>query len=204
MSPQTVNAYYDPCLNEICFPAGILQFPFYDINRPAVYNYGLIGVIIGHEITHGYDNHGREFDDKGNMNIWWKEDEIAEFNNLSQNTVERFNSLNALPDLKCNGTLTLGENLADYGGLKMAYNAFKQNEELTDGWEKEFFIAYANAWAGVSTQESIRRMVLNDEHSVNFVRVNGTLPMFNEWYGAFNITEDNALYVSPDKRAQLW
>ena len=86
----------------------------------------------------------------------------------------------------------------------MAYNAFKQNEELTDGWEKEFFIAYANAWAGVSTPESIRRMVLNDEHSVNFVRVNGTLPMFNEWYDAFNITEDNILYVSPDKRAQLW
>lgn len=204
MPPQTVNAYYDPCLNEICFPAGILQFPFYDINRPVVYNYGLIGVIIGHEITHGYDNHGREFDDKGNMNIWWKEDEIAEFNNLSQNTIERFNSLDALPDLKCNGTLTLGENLADYGGLKMAYNAFKQNEELTDGWEKEFFIAYANAWAGVSTPESIRRLVLNDEHSVNFVRVNGTLPMFNEWYDAFDITEDNILYVSPDKRAQLW
>lgn len=205
MNPQSVNAYYNPTTNEICFPAGILQGDFYQYGRAKELNYGGIGVVIGHEMTHGYDNHGRQYDANGNMVCWWKQNEIDKFNELTENTIKHFSEMEVIPGLHGNGELTLGENLADYGGLKIAYQSCKnQSDELEPGWEKRFFIAYATVWAGVNTEEGIRNQVLNNEHSVNFVRVNGTLQMFTPWYEAFNVNENNKLYITPDKRAKIW
>jgi len=204
MYPHDINAYYNATTNEICFPAGILQAPFYDFKQSSAKNYGGIGVIIGHEMTHGYDNHGRQFDLTGNHKVWWKEDEISKFEELTYNTKEHFNSLDVLPGLKCNGSLTLGENLADYGGLKIAYNTCKKFTTMPEGWEKEFFISYALAWAGTTTEELVRNQTMNDPHSVKYMRVNGTLPMFDAWYEVFSITDKDALYVEPDKRAKIW
>lgn len=205
MNPQDVNAYYNPTTNEICFPAGILQGVFYSSNRSDAENYGAIGVIIGHEMTHGYDNNGRQFDKDGNMTMWWKPEEVDKFNELTKHTEEHFNALYVLPDLKCNGTLTLCENLADYGGLKIAYNAAMNTCNTYDvSWDKEFFISYATVWAGVCTEEQIRWETMNDTHSINYIRVNGTLPMFDPWYKAFDIKETDKLYVKPEDRAKIW
>lgn len=203
VSPQTINAYYSPVLNEICFPAGILQGDFYQYGRDDAMNYGAIGVIIGHEMTHGFDNHGRQFDASGNMVTWWNENEIEKFNKLTENTIEHFNNIEVLPDLKANGTLTLGENLADYGGLKIAYNALKAKTEDNEDF-KNFFISYAICWAGITTEEWLRTMTTENEHSVNFLRVNGTLPMFTPWYEAFDIKEKDKLFVPISKRAKIW
>lgn len=203
MSPQNVNAYYNPTTNEICFPAGILQGDFYQYGREAALNYGGIGVVIGHEMTHGYDNHGRQFDADGNMRSWWKDEEVEKFNNLTQNTISHFSEMEVLPGLNGDGTLTLGENLADYGGLKIAYNALLKITNNKEDLQK-FFIAYATVWAGVNTEEGIRHQVLNNEHSVNYVRVNGTLPMFTPWYEVFDIKPTDTLYIDLEKRAKIW
>lgn len=203
MAAHQVNAYYNETSNEICFPAGILQGDFYQYERDKALNYGGIGVVIGHEMTHGFDNHGRQFDSNGNMHQWWTDQEIEKFNKLTENTVEHFNSLDVLPDLKANGTLTLSENLADYGGLKIAFNALKMKTENIEDL-KNFFISYATVWAGINTDESLRLMTLTNEHSANFNRVNGTLPMFDPWYEVFNVTPENKLYVTPNKRAKIW
>lgn len=212
MSPQCVNAYYSQDNNEIVFPAAILQSPFFNANVDPVLNFGAIGVIIGHEMTHGFDNHGRQFDVNGNMFDWWTDEDVDKFNELTKNTEEHFNNLDVLPGLKCNGKLTLSENLADYGGIKIAYNALKNYiEEKGDSyssdkytWQQRFFIAYANVWAGVNTDENIRIANDNNEHSAMHMRVNGILPMFNPWYEAFNINESNELYTEPEKRARIW
>lgn len=208
MSPQTVNAYYSPVNNEIVFPAAILQAPFFSMEQSMAANFGSIGAVIGHEMTHGFDNHGRQFDEDGMLNEWWSESDINAFNNLTERTKEHFNNLEVLPGLKCNGSLTLGENLADYGGLRIAYNAMQEyykNHGINDeNKEKEFFISYAISWAGVNTEESIKEKTLNNEHSVNYMRVNGTLPMFSPWYDAFNITENDKLYIKPENRAKIW
>lgn len=211
MSSQSVNAYYDPINNEICFPAGILQYPYYDINRNIEENYGGIGCIIAHEMTHSLDNHGRLYDKNGILGDWWKEEDSIKFNNLTKNTINRFNNLEALPGLHCNGTLTLGENIADFGGIKISYNALfnilsKQNISNDDIKKrmKTFFIAYANDFAGVTTEESIKTMVSNNEHTIDSLRINGTLPMFNNWYEIFNINENVSLYLDKEKRAKIW
>lgn len=200
--PQTVNAYYDE-QNEICFPAGILQGNFYQYGRDVALNYGGIGVVIGHEITHGFDNHGRQFDATGNMCQWWTDEEIEKFNKLTENTINHFNSLDVLPDMKANGTLTLGENLADYGGVKIAFNALKSITESNEDLKK-FFISNAITWAGVNTEESIRTQTITNEHSVNFNRINGTFAMFTPWYEVFGITEKDKLYIPITKRAKIW
>lgn len=206
MSPQSINAYYSPIYNEICFPAGILQYPFYDKNRAKVQNYGAIGSIIAHEITHAFDNHGKEFDKNGVLSSWWSEDETEKFNELTQNTVERYNKMEVLPGLFCNGSLTLGENIADFGGVKASFYAYKNvyGYKGLPGWEKRFFLAYANAWCGVTTEEETRTRVLNNDHAPDECRVNGTLSMFDEWYKAFDISESSSLYVEEDKRAKIW
>ena len=200
---HTINAYYDETQNEICFPAGILQGDFYEYGRDDALNYGAIGVVIGHEMTHGFDNHGRQFDANGNLCQWWTDEEIEKFNKLTENTVNHFNNLNVLPDMKANGTLTLGENLADYGGLKIAFNAFKSIADPNEDFKK-FFISYAITWAGVNTEEGLRTQTITNEHSVNFNRVNGTLAMFTPWYEVFEITNKDKLYISESKRAKIW
>lgn len=202
-SAHTINAFYNQTDNSICFPAGILQGDFYQYGRDMAYNYGGIGVVIGHEMTHGFDNHGRQFDINGNMNQWWSNEEIEKFNKLTENTVKHFNNLDVLPDLKANGSLSLSENIADFGGVKIAYNALKSKVESIEELKK-FFISFATVWAGTMTEETMRWLTTNNEHSVNFNRVNGTLAMFTPWYEVFGITQKDKMFVPISKRAKIW
>lgn len=203
MSPQTVNAYYDPTENEIVFPAAILQRPFYSEEQSLGENYGSIGVVIAHEMTHGFDASGRCFDADGNLSDWWNDEDEDKFNELTVDVIEHYNEIAVFSDLHCNGQLTLNENIADCGGLRIALNALKK---LTDDEEeiRKFFISYAQTWAYVITDEMKRETVLNGVHSLNEVRVNGTLPMIDEWYRVFGIGENDKLYLNKEKRNKLW
>ena len=211
MTPQTVNAYYNPTTNEICFPAGILQYPFFDMQADDAFNYGAIGVVIGHEMTHGFDDQGRQFDKDGNFSNWWTEKDAEDFKARSQVMVDFFGNINVLPDLKANGELTLGENLADHGGLMVSYQAFKNATQdaplgVVDGFtpEQRFFLAYASVWAGNIRDEEIRNLTKSDPHSLGRWRVNGALPHIDAWYEAFGITENDPLFVPKDKRVTIW
>lgn len=211
MTPQTVNAYYNPTTNEICFPAAILQYPFFDMEADDAFNYGAIGVVIGHEMTHGFDDQGRQFDKDGNLKEWWTAEDAAGFNTRAQVMVDFFNNINVLPDLKANGKFTLGENLADHGGIKVSYLAFQnatKNNPLPvkAGFtpEQRFFLAYAALWAGSVRDEQIRVFTKTDPHSLDKWRVNGALPHIDAWYEAFGITEKDPLYIAPEKRAKVW
>ena len=211
MTPQTVNAYYNPTTNEICFPAGILQVPFFDMTADDAFNYGAIGVVIGHEMTHGFDDQGRQFDKDGNMHDWWKESDGKNFTERTDKYADFFSAINVLPDLKANGRLTLGENLADHGGLQVAYAAFKnatKNNPLPviDGLtaDQRFFLAYAGVWAGNITEAEIRNRTKTDPHSLGRWRVNGALPHIDAWYEAFGIKEGDKMYIPRAQRLQLW
>lgn len=211
MTPQTVNAYYNPTTNEICFPAGILQYPFFDMQADDAFNYGAIGVVIGHEMTHGFDDQGRQFDKDGNFSNWWTAKDAEDFKARSQVMVDFFGNINVLPDLKANGELTLGENLADHGGLMVSYQAFKNATQdaplgAVDGFtpEQRFFLAYASVWAGNIRDEEIRNLTKSDPHSLGRWRVNGALPHIDAWYEAFGITENDPLFVPKDKRVTIW
>ena len=211
MTPQTVNAYYNPTTNEICFPAGILQYPFFDMNADDAFNYGAIGVVIGHEMTHGFDDQGRQFDKDGNFADWWAEGDADKFKAHVQVISDFFDGIKVLPDLNGNGSLTLGENIADHGGLMVAYQAFKnatKDAPLKNvaGFtpEQRFFMAYAGVWAGNIRDEEIRNRTKSDPHALSRWRVNGTLPHIDAWYDAFGITEEDALYLPKEKRASIW
>lgn len=211
MTPQTINAYYNPTTNEICFPAGILQPPFFNPDADDAANYGAIGVVIGHEMTHGFDDQGSQYDKDGNLNNWWTEADGENFKKRTGQLAEYFNSLEALPGLKCNGQLTLGENMADHGGLNVAYQAFhnalKSNPLKTvDGFtpDQRFFLSYGLIWANNCTEQSIRQLTKSDPHSLGKWRVNGALPHINAWYNAFNIKKGNKLYLAPKKRVDVW
>ena len=211
MTPQTVNAYYNPTTNEICFPAGILQVPFFDMTADDAFNYGAIGVVIGHEMTHGFDDQGRQFDKDGNMHDWWKESDGKNFTERTDEYADFFSAINVLPDLKANGRLTLGENLADHGGLQVAYAAFKnatKNNPLPviDGLtpDQRFFLAYAGVWAGNITEAEIRNRTKTDPHALGRWRVNGALPHIDAWYEAFGIKEGDKMFIPREKRLQLW
>lgn len=211
MTPQTVNAYYNPSTNEICFPAAILQYPFFDMDADDAFNYGAIGVVIGHEMTHGFDDQGRQFDKDGNLKDWWAEGDAERFNERAKVMVDFFNKIEVLPGLYANGELTLGENLADHGGLNVAYLAYKNATkdaplEDKDGFtaDQRFFIAYATLWAGNIRDEQIRVYTKSDPHSLGRWRVNGALPHIQAWYDAFNITEKDPLYVAPENRVNIW
>lgn len=211
MSPQTVNAYYNPQTNEICFPAAILQYPFFDMNADDAFNYGAIGVVIGHEMTHGFDDQGRQYDKDGNLKDWWAEGDGDRFNERTKVMVDFFNNIEVLPGLKANGQLTLGENIADHGGLNVSYLAFKnatKNNPLPeeDGFtaDQRFFIAYATLWAGNIREEEIRSRTKSDPHSLGEWRVNGALPHVDAWYEAFGITEKDSMYLSPENRCRVW
>ena len=211
MTPQTVNAYYNPTTNEICFPAGILQVPFFDMTADDAFNYGAIGVVIGHEMTHGFDDQGRQFDKDGNMHDWWKASDGKNFTERTDKYADFFSGINVLPDLKANGRLTLGENLADHGGLQVAYAAFKnatKNNPLPviDGLtaDQRFFLAYAGVWAGNITEAEIRNRTKSDPHALGRWRVNGALPHIDAWYEAFGIKEGDKMFIPKDQRLQLW
>ena len=211
ITPQTVNAYYNPTTNEICFPAAILQPPFFDMAADDAFNYGGIGVVIGHEMTHGFDDSGRRFDKDGNLRDWWSAEDAERFNGRAKVMEDFFANIDILPGLKGNGKLTLGENLADHGGLMVAYQALKNataNAPLSDkdGFtpEQRFFIAYANLWAGNIREAEMHRRTKSDPHSLGEWRVNGALPHIDAWYDAFGITETDSLFVPKAERAVIW
>ena len=211
MTPQTVNAYYNPSTNEICFPAAILQPPFFNMEADDAANYGAIGVVIGHEMTHGFDDQGRQFDKDGNLTDWWAPGDADRFKERAQVKVDFFNKIEVLPGLQANGELTLGENLADHGGLNVAYLAFQNATKdaplgVVDGFtpEQRFFLAYATLWAGNIRDEQIRVYTKSDPHSLGKWRVNGALPHIQAWYDAFHITPSDPLYVAPENRVNVW
>ena len=215
MTPQTVNAYYNPSSNEICFPAGILQYPFFDMSADDAFNYGAIGVVIGHEMTHGFDDQGCQFDKDGNMINWWTDEDKAAFDARTKVMEEAFNRIEVAPGVHANGAFTLGENIADHGGLQVSYLAFTLNEEAKaecqklkerDGFTpaQRFFLAYANVWAGNIRPEEILNRTKSDPHSLGRWRVNGALPQIGAWYEAWNVTEESPLYVAPENRVSIW
>ena len=215
MTPQTVNAYYNPSSNEICFPAGILQYPFFDMNADDAFNYGAIGVVIGHEMTHGFDDQGCQFDKDGNMANWWTAEDKAAFDARTKVMEEAFNRIEVAPGVHANGAFTLGENIADHGGLQVAYLAFTLNEEAKpeaerlqtrDGFTpaQRFFLAYANVWAGNIRPEEILNRTKSDPHSLGRWRVNGALPQIGAWYEAWNVTPESPMYIAPEERVSIW
>ena len=211
MTPQTVNAYYNPTTNEICFPAGILQYPFFDMEEDDAFNYGAIGVVIGHEMTHGFDDQGRQFDKDGNFANWWTDEDAQKFNERTQVIVDFFDKIEVIPGLNANGKLTLGENIADHGGIMISLQAFRKATKdnplpVIDGLtaEQRFFISYSGVWAGHVRDEEIRNLTKSDVHSLSRWRVNGTLPHIDAWYEAFGITEESPMFVPQEERLNIW
>lgn len=211
MTPQTINAYYNPTTNEICFPAGILQPPFFNPEADDAANYGAIGVVIGHEMTHGFDDQGSQFDKDGNLKNWWTEADRKNFEARTKVMADFFSKIEVLPGLYANGQLTLGENIADHGGLNIAFQAFKEATAATplpekDGFtpEQRFFLAYAKVWIDNIRDEEIRNRTKNDPHSLGRWRVNGALPHIDAWYKAFNIGKKDPLYVPAKQRVDVW
>ena len=215
MTPQTVNAYYNPTTNEICFPAAILQPPFFQFDADDAANYGAIGVVIGHELTHGFDDQGRNYDKDGNLNDWWTEEDSKNFDNNKQVLIDAFNAVKVLddPETYANGALTLGENIADNGGLHVSHLAMMNamakgqiNKDKMDGFtpQQRFFLAYAAVWASNIRPEGILQLTQMDFHSLARNRVNVTLPHIGEFHDAWDVKAGNKMWLDPDKRAQLW
>lgn len=217
MTPQTINAYYNPLANEIVFPAGILQAPFFDPEASDAENYGAIGVVIGHEMTHGFDDQGRNFDANGNMVNWWTPEDTEAFEKLTQGLVEQFNAVEVLPGLNANGQYTLGENIADQGGLRVARTAFLDSQKKKgvdinsegakiDGFTpmQVFYMNYANVWAQNIRPEEMRLLTTRDVHSLGENRVNVTLRNITPFFEAFGITEGQPLYLAPEKQVIIW
>ena len=212
MTPQTVNAYYDPTTNEICFPAGILQPPFFDMNADDAANYGAIGVVIGHEMTHGFDDQGRNYDKDGNLYDWWTAKDAEVFKERAQLIVDHFNSIEVAPGVFGNGEFTLGENIADNGGLNVSYSAFQKAkregqikgvmDEFTP--EQRFFLAYAAVWAANIRHEEILRRTKSDPHALGRWRVNATLRHIDPFYEAFDIKPGDQMWMEPEKRSRIW
>ena len=212
MSPQTVNAYYNPTTNEICFPAAILNPPFFNPDADDAVNYGGIGVVIGHEMTHGFDDQGRNYDKDGNISAWWTEEDEKKFNEKAQVLVEQYDNIIVLDTLHADGRYTLGENIADQGGLLIAHQAYmntlkgKETPADIDGFthNQRFYLGYANLWAqNVRPQEIIRR-TKTDVHSLGKWRVNGALRNIDDFYTAFGIKEGDAMYMAPEDRVNIW
>ena len=211
MTPQTVNAYYNPTTNEICFPAGILQPPFFNTDADDAVNYGAIGVVISHEMTHGFDDQGRLFDKDGNMNNWWTEADAAAFKEKTDKLAAQFDKVEVLPGVFANGSATLGENIADQGGLRIAYtamqNSFGENHpEPVDGFtaEQRFYLGYATVWAQNITKEEMQRRVLTDVHSLGEHRVNVTLRNIEDFFNAFGVKEGDAMFRPEEERVIIW
>lgn len=211
MSPQTVNAYYNPSSNEICFPAGILQPPFFYMNGDDAINYGGIGVVIGHEMTHGFDDQGRKFDKNGNLTDWWTKEDATRFDERAKVLVDYFDNIVVLDTVHANGTFTLGENIADHGGLQVSYHAFLKTDQSIanvelDGFNpaQRFFLSYAGLWAGNVREAEILRLTKIDSHSLGKWRVDGALPHIDAWYKAFNILSSDPMYIPKEDRTSIW
>ena len=211
MTAPTVNAYYNPTFNEIVFPAGILQFPFFEMKADDAVNYGAIGLVIGHEMTHGFDDQGRQYDADGNLKDWWTAKDGDLFKSKAKGVVNQYNSFVVLDSLHVNGELTLGENLADIGGLAIAWDAFKLTEQgksdkQIDGFtpDQRFFLGFAQAWRIVNRPEMVRTGITTDPHSPEEYRVLGPLSNFDPFYKTFNVTEKNKMYRQPADRAKVW
>ncbi len=209
MNAHEVNAYYDPSTNEICFPAGILQYPFFDMDADDAFNYGAIGSIIGHEMTHGFDDQGRHFDKSGNMRDWWTQQDSEKFELRAKVMSDFFDDIIVAPNTHANGKFTLGENLADYGGVTISYTAYKNFGEKSENAmdmtpDQRFFVAYAMTEASNITDEALLRQTKTNEHSLSRWRVNGILPHVDAWYEAFDVKGNDKMYVAPEKRVNLW
>ena len=211
MTPQTINAYYDPTTNEICFPAAILQPPFFDPEADDAVNYGGIGGVIGHEMSHGFDDQGCQFDKTGNQRNWWTAADKANFDKRAKVLVENFSRFEVLPGVKVNGELTLGENIGDNGGLNISFRALQNSMkehplEVKDGFtpEQRFFLNWARVWASNASPQVVDYLVKSDPHSPNEARVNAALPNVDAWYKAFNVKKGDKLFLPKNKRAHIW
>ena len=211
MSPPTVNAYYNPVNNEIVFPAGILQFPFFDFGADDAVNYGGIGAVIGHEMTHGFDDEGRQYDADGTLRDWWTKDDADKFKSRADLVVSQYNGFTVLDTLHVNGRLTLGENLADLGGLNVAYAAFKKTKEgqstkKIDGFtpDQRFFLSWAQVWRGSRRPEAAAQSILTDPHSPEQFRTNAPITNIDAWYSAFDIKPGDKMYKKPEDRIKIW
>jgi putative endopeptidase len=211
MTPQTVNAYYDPLMNQITFPAAILQPPFFDPNADAAVNYGAIGAVIGHEMGHGFDDQGREFDETGKIRNWWTPDTNKKFVAQTDRFAAQYNAFCPLEGVCVNGKLTMGENIGDLGGLEMAYTAYKlslngKEAPVIDGFtgDQRFFMAHAQVWRGLEREDSLRNLIITNPHAPEAAR--GSIPERNmdSWYTAFNVKEGDKLFVKPDDRVKIW
>ena len=211
MTPQTVNAYYHPTRNEIVFPAAILQAPFFDPAADPAINYGGIGAVIGHEITHGFDDQGRKFDGDGLLRDWWTAEDSAKFEDRAAVLGAQYDALEALPGLNVNGTLTMGENIADLGGLLLALDAYHlslngQPAPVIDGLtgDQRVFLGWAQVWRGKYRDDAMRQQVVSDPHSPPEFRVVGPMRNIDAWYGAFGVTPDQGAWIAPEDRARIW
>ena len=211
MTPQTINAYYNPTTNEICFPAAILQPPFFDPNADDAVNYGGIGAVIGHEMSHGFDDQGSQFDKTGNQRDWWTAQDKKNFQERSKVLVDHFGKVEVVNGKKVNGQLTLGENIGDNGGLNIAFRALqnsmkKKPLKTLDGFtpEQRFFLSWARVWAGNARPEYLEYLITVDPHSPNMARVNAALPEIDAWYDAFKIKKGDKLFIPASKRAHIW
>jgi putative endopeptidase len=211
MTPPTVNAYYNPTNNEIVFPAGIMQPPFFDPKADDAFNYGVMGTVIGHELTHGFDDQGCKFDGAGNMNSWWTDTDMQNFEKRTKMVKDQFDSYIAIDTIHVNGQLTLGENIADLGGLTMSYYAYKlslggKKSPVIDGYtgEQRFFIGYAQAWKILMRPEALKQQVATNPHSPGNFRANGPPSNMPEFYEAFDVKENNKMYRKKEIRAEVW
>ena len=211
MTPQTVNAYYNPTVNEIVFPAAILQAPFFNMKADDAVNYGGIGAVIGHEMGHGFDDQGSKYDAKGNLRNWWTEQDLAQFKERTDALVAQYANYQVFDDLFVNGELTLGENIGDLSGVTIAYKAYKaslngETAPIIDGLtgDQRFFIGYAQIWRSKIVEKSMRNRVATDSHSPGEFRALGSLSNMNEFYEAFDVNEGDAMYIAPEKRVKIW
>jgi len=211
MTPPTVNAYYNPTSNEIAFPAGIMQVPFFDVNADDAFNYGIMGSIIGHELTHGFDDQGSQFDADGNLKMWWTETDYKNFTDKTKLIIEQFNSYVAIDTLHVNGELTQGENIADLGGLTMAYYAYQkslngQKSPVMAGFtgEQRFFLAWVQGWKTLMRDASLKQLIATNPHSPGIFRAFGPLSNMQEFYDAFGVKEGDAMYRPANKRVNIW
>jgi putative endopeptidase len=211
MTPPTINAYYNPSNNEIAFPAGILQFPFFDFGADDAVNYGGIGAVIGHEMTHGFDDQGRQYASNGNLQDWWNAADAEKFKKRADEVVNQYNAFTVLDTLHINGKLTLGENLADLGGLNIAYAAFQNTKQYKEGKKidgftptQRFFLSWAQVWRNTTLNETQAQLILTDPHSPGMARANGPIINIDAWYEAFNVQPGDKMYKTPEQRTKIW
>jgi len=211
MTPQTVNAYYNPTMNEIVFPAAILQPPFFNLAADDAVNYGGIGAVIGHEMGHGFDDQGAKFDGEGNMRDWWTEQDLKEFSARGQALIAQYDGYFVFDDLHVNGGLTLGENIGDLSGVTIAYRAYKkslngQEAPVIDGLtgDQRFFIGFTQIWRAKAKEEAMRNRVATDPHSPAEFRALGALSNMPEFYTTYDVKPGDAMYIAPEKRVKIW